>query len=152
MMLRSLLFWLLLTSLPALGQSVKDTIEVRKRTFRMHGVVLKPRNMLELMQPCHKAYEEMRVAKRNYDYGSAFAGVGGFLIGWPLGTAFAGGEPQWALAGVGAGLIAISIPFSSGYKRHARNAVANYNAGRCAETSQLEFGTTSSGIGLIMRF
>ena len=41
------------------------------------------------------------------------AGAGGAMIGWPIGQA-AGGErrPLWALAGVGAGAIALSIPLS----------------------------------------
>jgi len=35
---------------------------------------------------------------------------GGALIGWTLGGAVAGGDPEWYLAGIGAGLIAIAIP------------------------------------------
>ena len=35
---------------------------------------------------------------------------GGFLIGWPLGTALAGGDPNWTLAAIGAGCVAIAIP------------------------------------------
>ena len=34
-------------------------------------------------------------------------------VGHSIGTAIGGGDPEWALAGVGAGLIAVAIPISS---------------------------------------
>lgn len=44
--------------------------------------------------------------------GNVLGFMGGACIGWPLGTAIGGGDPQWAIAGIGAGLIAIGLPLS----------------------------------------
>lgn len=67
-----------------------------------------------------------------------------------------GGDPNWVLAGVGAGLIVVSIRFSSAYTKHARNAVNIYNSGlnNIGRTQDISFraGFTRNGIGLIMTF
>lgn len=57
-----------------------------------------------------------------------FSAAGGVLIGYPLGMAIAGNkEPNWILAGVGAGLVGLSIPFTLEQKRYLRKAVDAYN-------------------------
>jgi hypothetical protein len=97
----------------------------------------------------------MQLAKKNYDAGAVFSFVGGFMVGWPCGTALAGGDPEWALAGVGAGLIAISIPFSTAYVKHTKNAVSLYNDGLTSvkeDVAQIKFGMTNGGIGLKVTF
>ena len=49
--------------------------------------------------------------------GQLLGGIGGFLVGWTLGTALGGGDPDWTVAGVGAGFIALSIPFAIKVKK-----------------------------------
>ena len=78
------------------------------------------------MQYNQEAYNEFKKAKSSYDAVQVVGFVGGFLIEWPVGTALRGGDPQWGLAGVGAGLILISIPLSSGFSTHAIKAVEIY--------------------------
>lgn len=54
--------------------------------------------------------------------------AGGALLGWPLGQAIVGEEdPMWALAGVGGGLIAVSIPFAVVADNKVDNAVDAHN-------------------------
>jgi hypothetical protein len=80
---------------------------------------------------------------------------GGFLIGWPLGTAAAGGKPNWVLAGIGAGLTVVSMTFSGAYSKHARNAVNLYNNGLKKvgrSRSEIEVGLMCNGIGAKIRF
>ena len=97
----------------------------------------------------------MKIAKSNYDIGTVFGFAGGFLVGWPLGTALGGGEPNWTLAGIGAGLIVVSIPFSTSYTKHAKKAVGIYNTG-LSQTGlrKIDFnlGLTCNGIGIKMTF
>lgn len=64
------------------------------------------------------------------------AGIGGALVGWQLGTYVGGGEPEWTLAAVGGGLIAVAIPLEiidknrgngRGYRAQAEKSTWQYN-------------------------
>lgn len=96
--------------------------------FESDGRTLKPREVLTLMESNEQAHATFRKAKSNYDAGQTFGFIGGFLVGWPLGTAIGGGDPQWGLAAAGGALILASIPFQSAFKKHAHAAVELYNA------------------------
>lgn len=142
----------------AAGQSAADTIEVRKAfstVFRYKGKNQTPKQLLDLMAPIPEAVKEMEIARSNYTTSTVFGFIGGFLIGWPLGTAIGGGEPEWSLAGIGAGLLVISIPFTSAYNRHAKNAVALYNSSQRhsgLDGPELHLGMTGNGMGLRLSF
>lgn len=70
----------------------------------------------------------MKLAKANLKAGSIFAGLGGGLIGFPVGTSLGGGKPQWTLVAVGAGVILVgAVPFAHSANRHLREAVMIYN-------------------------
>jgi hypothetical protein len=113
------------------GQSQADSVIVIRKplgtVFQQNGKYLTPKQLVEITSINPDAVAEMKKAKTNYSASMVFSYIGGFMIGWPIGTAIAGGDPEWALAGIGAGLIGISIPFSASYTRHARNGVAIYN-------------------------
>ncbi len=66
--------------------------------------------LVKTMEPNEQAYKEIKAAQSTYTLAIIVGGVGGFMVGWPLGTALSGGEPNWIFAGIGAGLIVISIP------------------------------------------
>jgi hypothetical protein len=158
-MLRYLILGLCLISTVNIhGQNARDTIETRKAMgviFLQNGKKLAPRDLLQITKSNTESYQEMKIAKSNYDAGSIFGFAGGFMVGWPLGTAIAGGQPNWTLAAVGAGLIIVSIPFSTAYSRHARNAVTIFNSG-LRQTGhngvKWDLGFTSSGAGFTLRF
>ncbi|MBK8636390.1 MAG: hypothetical protein IPN72_23720 [Saprospiraceae bacterium] len=54
--------------------------------------------------------------KFKYNAGKCLGLQVAFMIGYPLGALIRGGEPNWALAGVGAGLVVVSIPIASSVK------------------------------------
>ncbi|MGV3502970.1 MAG: hypothetical protein ACO1O1_04635 [Adhaeribacter sp.] len=144
--------------LPLFAQNSSDSITVKKAmgvVFSQNGKPLKPRQLLDIMQSNPEALAGMKKAKTNFDVGYGFSFAGGILVGWTLGTALGGGDPNWAMAGVGAGLIGISIPFSSAYSKHAKNAVRRYNEG-LNQTSMnkvdLRLGLAGSGLGLRLAF
>jgi uncharacterized membrane protein YedE/YeeE len=149
---------LLILSYSLYGQSISDTIEVQKAmgvVFLQKGQKLTPRQLLEISESNPESYAEMKIAKGNYDAGSVFGFTGGFLVGWPLGTAVAGGDPNWTMAAIGAGLIGISIPFSVAYSKHARKAVEIYNGGLKQtgfNSVETRVGLTSGGSGLKINF
>ena len=153
----------LLLFLPAVfsaaGQNTTtDTIEIRKAfgtVFRYKGKTQTPKQLLDLMAPVPEAVKEMEIARSNYSTSAVFGFIGGFLIGWPLGTAIAGGDPNWALAGIGAGVLVISIPFTSAYNRHAKNAIDLYNGSQrhsSLDGPELHLGMTGNGMGLRLSF
>ncbi len=82
---------------------------------------------------------------------------GGALIGWPLGTAIGGGDPEWYLAGIGAGLVAIAIPLEIiGKKRCGRYTMVEtadlpYYAFSGNKTKWHVAGTGNT-IGLVLDF
>lgn len=124
--------------------------------FEQNGQVLKSKMLLEIMESDPEAYAMMKKAKSNLDVGSVFAGAGGFLVGWALGTMLGGGEFNPVIAGIGAGCLAIGIPVSSGGSKLAVKAAGIYNSnleGTAFEQGlQLRFGTSTYGIGLTMTF
>lgn len=140
------------------SQSQQDTILIRKKLgtlYQLNGKNLTPKQLLAITQTNQQALEEMKIAKSNYDVGSVFSFVGGFLIGWPIGTAIGGGDANWVLAGIGAGVVLIAIPFSTAYTKHATNAVRIYNKSlqySSRDRLNLKFGATQNGIGLRITF
>ncbi|MCE2998191.1 MAG: hypothetical protein ACK5RG_06735 [Cyclobacteriaceae bacterium] len=95
-------------------------------------------------------------AKPNGTAATIFGMAGGFLVGWPIGTAIAGGKPSWELAGIGAGLIVISIPFSSVFNKKTKEAVSIYNQGNKTSTirkrTELKFNVSPNQVGVVMKF
>lgn len=150
------IFLLSFTLLSAQNQS--DTIEVKQMmgpVFRLKGKNLTPRQLLEITQNNSAAYKEMQTAKSNFDVGNVFGSVGGFMIGWPIGTAIGGGKPNWTLAGIGAGLAIISVPFSVAYSKHAKIAIRTYNSGlRYSGMNKIQsrLGLSDNGISLKIVF
>jgi hypothetical protein len=95
------------------GQNRPDSITVINRlgpVFRQNGATLTPNKLLAITKSNQEAFSEMKIARNNYTASMIFQLPGGFLIGYPLGTAVAGGDPNWTLAAIGAGLVVVSIP------------------------------------------
>lgn len=149
---------LILSTLQLIAQNQTDTIEVKQSfgtIFRQNGRNLTPKDLLEITKLNAAAYQEMQVAKKNYDAASIFGFAGGFMIGWPLGAAIAGGKPNWTLAAIGAGLVVVSIPLTVAYTKHAKNAVSIYNGkGLPTASRKIDFnlGLTGNGLGVTVTF
>jgi len=140
------------------AQVPQDTITIKKGfgTVFMHkGKRLTTRQLSDRVKENPEAFKLMSKAKSNQAIGSVFGFAGGFLVGWPLGTAIGGGDPNWTLAAVGAGLIGVSIPFNAAYNKHATNAVHIYNEGLRKTSSrkvQFNMGVSYNRVGLKMNF
>ncbi len=142
------------------GQTASDSI-LMKKVFGGYQFIqgeqkLTIKKLGEALQSNQLAYEQFKSAKSNYTLATVIGTAGGFMVGWPLGTAIAGGEPNWTLAGIGAGLIVVSIPISSGFNKKAKQAVDLYNVGLYGtsfwERTESRFTVTSNGIGLTLNF
>lgn len=113
-------------------QSRTDSVEMRKvfggYQFYHEGKQLKIKQLEELLKPNELAYRQIRSSRSSRTISAILGYAGGFMIGWPLGTAIAGGKPNWVLAGAGAGLAAISIPIGASANKKMKNAVSIYNS------------------------
>lgn len=138
------------------AQTADNTITYRKvfggYKFEQNGQALSPKSMLDIFQGNEEAYQAMRKAKSNYDPAMVLSVIGGALVGWPLGTAVGGGDPNWALAAIGGACIIGSIPLGSAFNRHAIRATDLYNGKDFTPASaQLYFGPTHDGLGLTLK-
>lgn len=124
--------------------------------FTQNNQSLSHEELTDIMKNNQQAFDLMESAKSNKIWSSIVGGIGGALIGFPIGTAIGGGDPEWTLAAVGAGFIAIGIPISNGYNRKTLKAVELYNQGFKDVSFQFqpEFNLNLKGstIGISMSF
>ncbi len=124
--------------------------------FKLDGKALSLKEMKNILKPDAEAYKLIKSAKSNNDIASVLGGVGGFMIGWPLGTAMGGGDPEWIMAGIGAGLVIVSFPLSSAASKKALKAVDKYNAGLSSSGNyfkpEFDLNINGNGIGIVMQF
>lgn len=158
-MLSALLATILASSVYAQNQ---DEISINYSSwsgvsFSQNGISYTFKEAIPLMQSNQEAYQLLKSAKSSSDFANVLGAAGGFMVGWPIGTAIGGGDPNWTLAAVGAGLIAISIPISGGAKKKAQSAVDKYNSSLNTISynnykPQLEFASMQTGIGFRLTF
>jgi len=153
-----ILFSIIITSI---AQSDLITIDNSGLGYRFYqnNQMLGLKQLQQAVISNRQAFEKVNAA-RNYKVMASIIGApGGFLIGWQFGATIAGGEPNWLMAGIGAGLILVSIPISSAAKKQAIEGMEIYNSSledisykKNKTKPEFSFGTTSEGIGVRMRF
>lgn len=145
----------------AFAQTETDSISVKKvfggYQFYQGESRLNMKQLVNTMEPNVEAYSQIKSAQSSYTMATIVSFAGGFMIGWQLGAAIGGGDPNWAMAGIGAGLVAVSIPISKKFNNQAKQAVDTYNQGLQQTSSfwnrsELRFSMTGNGLGLILRF
>lgn len=150
------MFFLLFGSLNLSAQINSEAIEIKKNKYLINEQVLMPKDLLSITESNTQAYDFMKKAKSNYDAASVFSFAGGFLIGYPIGMAIGGGDPEWAMAAVGAGLSLISIPFIISYHKNAKKAIGIYNKDlpqtQNSRSFSFELQPKVNGVGLVMKF
>ena len=124
--------------------------------FKQNGAVLTLNQMQELMKNNQEAFDLVKSAKSNQTWGMILGTAGGALVGYPIGTAIGGGEPEWALAGVGAAIIVATIPIIKGFNKKTSQAVELYNAGFSSVGYQFQpeinLNFKGSSLGIVMSF
>jgi hypothetical protein len=124
--------------------------------FEHNGQIVSPKAMLKIMEQNEEALIYMKKAKTNSDISMVLGFSGGFLIGWPIGTAIGGGDPNWLLAGIGAGILIIGIPVAKAATTNALKAVEIYNSSQQSSYFhngvKLYLGLADHGLGLKLYF
>lgn len=105
---------LLLAMSAATAQVYSEPMTVKKsfgsNLFYQGEKRLSINQVVKLMEPNPATCRFMKSARTNNTWATVFGAAGGFMIGRPLRAAMAGGDADWVMAGVGAGLVGISIP------------------------------------------
>lgn len=117
----------------AFGQNATDSITLVKEfggyQCYQGGKRLNMSKLVNTMKPNEQAYKKIEEARSMKIISGMLGFVGGGMIGWTLGTKSGGGDPNWALAGVGAAIIVLSIPISNECTKQLKGAVEIYNKG-----------------------
>ena len=96
-------------------------------TYSQNGKQLSIGKLTSAMKEEAAAFQLMTKAKTNYRIASVIGGAGGFMSGYALGAAITGNDPNWALVGIGAGLIVVSIPITKQVNKQTAEAIDMYN-------------------------
>lgn len=115
--------------------------------FEYDSTTVSPRQVSEILSIDPVAAAEFRKARTNSGAAGVFGFAGGFLLAFPLGTAVAGGDPEWGLAAGGAALVLASLPFNRAFKLRATTALDHYNKGqRTSRFSKPELNVIGAGL------
>lgn len=142
----------------AFGQTEADSISIKKVfggfQYFKQGVPLTMNQLRASLQSNEQAQAQIKSAQSSYILTMVFSYAGGFMVGYPIGTALGGGDPNWTIAAIGVGLIAVAIPVSQKMNQKTQQAVNIYNDGLKATTSrtqmELKLKVTGNGIGLCL--
>ena len=142
------------------SQTSADSISMKKGFggyfFYQGDKKLKLNQLAYKMKSNDQAFKQIQSAQGTYGLAAVIGGVGGFMVGWPIGTAIGGGDPNWTLAGIGAGLIIVSIPITHSFNKKAKQAIDTYNSGLHTssfwEESELKFSVAGNAVGLRLSF
>ena len=141
-------------------QSKRDSILINKTfggyQFYQGNTRLNMSQLVNTMKPNERAWQLAKKAQSTNTIGTIIGFAGGALIGWPLGTALAGGDPEWLMAGIGGGLIVVAIPLSQKFNKQVKQAVDVYNAplreSSFWDKKELKFSVNGNGAGLVFKF
>jgi hypothetical protein len=156
-MKKLLILVLVLTASMSLNaQKIEMTKVFGGYTFKQDGKNLLLKDMQEIMKDNKEAFDLVQSAKSNQTWSMVLGGIGGGLIGFPIGTAIGGGDPEWALLGAGAAILVATIPIVKGFNRKTSKAVQLYNDGITSNgykfNPTLDLNLKGNGIGLTMSF
>lgn len=107
------------------------------------------RNVLSTNQ---LAERQFRTGKGLSIVSTLMAATGGFLVGWPIGTALSDGDPNWNLAKIGAGIFVAAIPVTIVANNKTKKGISTFNAGlktsAISGRNELRFSLSGNGVGL----
>ncbi|MAD96171.1 MAG: hypothetical protein CMB99_02480 [Flavobacteriaceae bacterium] len=125
--------------------------------YTQDGSYLTMKQISKAVEANTQAFDLMKKAQSNNSIANVMGFIGGGLIGWPIGTAVGGGDANWALAGIGAGLVAVAIPISNSAHKKARKAIDMYNSSNGMAstknfTPEFKIVGNTNGFGISMSF
>jgi hypothetical protein len=142
------------------AQTTSDSIIIKKSfgvsQFYQHDKKVSFHNLVKTMKSDEQAYAEIRKAEYTHFMVRGLNNAGTIFILLPLIALAIDEEPAWYLAGIGAGLLVINIPFTRKFNKQVTLAVNTYNEGvkttSYPDKTNIDLTFNGSGIGLQFRF
>jgi hypothetical protein len=154
-----LLTTFLVSIISSFGQPIGNTMTLKSDFFGLrfyqNDKKMNFSQAAKVMQENEQAYNYIRSARTNNTWSTIIGSIGGFMLGYTLGTSLGGGDPNWVVGGIGAGLIVAGIPLTIQAKKQAQNAVLTYNEGLKSSSfrkTELNLSVTSRSMGLRFHF
>ena len=141
---------LLVFSLKAFSQ--QQDLKFEKGRFFINNERSNLNDFVDAMQSNEEAYKLALKGKSGYSTGNVLGFIGGFMIGWPIGAAIGGGDPNWAIAGGGAAVLVIAIPVMSSASKKLKEAVDIYEGTSNAQARKLDLKIMPSKVGFVYSF
>lgn len=140
-------------SISLFGQTVSDSIKVKTMfggcKIYQNGKQITLSKVGPIVKSNELAYSQFQKANSSYVLSSIVGGVGGALMGFPLGGALGGKPMNWKMFGIGSVLAVISIPLSNKSVKQIQTSINTYNSGLQAKSqSMTEFNVKLTGNGL----
>ena len=87
--------------------------------------------LVYVMRLDNQAFQQIQAARGNFILVSIIGGGGGAMVGWSIARTLTGNgeKSNLTIAGIGAGLILVSIPINRKYIKQAKQAINTYNEG-----------------------
>ena len=147
-------------STSALSQDSTQIISVKSNFWGIHFYQNQKKFTMKqiatIMEPNEEAYKLMQSARNSNTMAGVLGAIGGAMIGWNIGEALAGGDPNWTLSAVGGAIVLVTIPISNSAYKKSKQAVELYNAGlkttASRNTTELNFSIAKGNIGLKLSF
>lgn len=123
---------------------------------KQKGKYLSQNELFDILNRDNESADYVGKYKTKNTIGAVLGGFGGAFIGFPVGQAIAGGEPQWIMALAGVGVLAIGIPIAISAGKDLRKGIDVYNQNleNSAQLTKpvLRLGGQQYGVGLALRF
>jgi|GEM_PF-1361319 len=120
------LFIINLSSIVAQDRKI-ELIKPRVAKLSETDDILTYKELINMLNTNSETHALVKKHKSGRGGANVLGAIGGFMIGWPIGTSLGGGDPEWALLGAGVGLVAVAIPIESKANRNLEEAVNIYN-------------------------
>lgn len=138
------------------AQNASDTIVVEKNKYYYHGMQIESmRQIKSLVANDELALKEVKKASVVSGFSSVIGYLGGFAIGYEVGSMFFGKFNPYIFGG-GLAVAGLSIGLGAVSNNHLKKGVAIYNAnlGKTAYGGgvELNFGLAPGGVGLTLSF
>lgn len=119
-------------------------------TYFVGNEKVSAKDFAEALKPDKESYKMFKSGRTLNTIGMVFGGVGGFCVGWDLGSRVGGGNGNTGLL-IGGGVVAVGgIIFGLAGESKMKKAVKLFNGRDTAWEFQLE--PAQEGIGLCLKF
>jgi hypothetical protein len=136
------------------AQQIEITHKLAGTKYVREDDELSARQVQQILQVDETLAEQFKKSRNLSTYSGITGFAGGILMLLPVSTLILGGEnPEWALAGVGAGLVGVSIGLSKKSGQHAQQAIEQYNLLHTKKSnSRSTLQISAQGIGISIKF